>query len=216
MADVAAEAPKIDSFDLVDPVNVLTKVNSMPTSFYDMVASSQWKERKEALESLVGILDVPKIQNGDFYMIVAALQKVIQSDANVFCVELAAKSVGFLARGLRKEFAVHARSILPIMLEKFKEKKQNVVNALLEALEHMYPHSFSLLEIIDDPILKTLQNKVPTVRQHTLAVLLKYLAATPKPVLTKILKPLTVAIIGVCFLVITLLFVSLIVVLLAV
>ena len=121
---------------------------------------------------------------------------MLQSDANVFCVELSARSLALLARGLRKEFALHARTSLPIILDKFKEKKQNVVNALTEALDAMHPYCFTLADMMDD-VKSALENKVPSVRQQTLATLLRFLSSTPKPLLTKVVKNLTALVIAV-------------------
>ena len=50
-------------------------------------------------------------------------------------VALAAKCVGFLATGLRKKFTQYSALIIPALLEKFKEKKTNVVAALRDAVD---------------------------------------------------------------------------------
>ena len=56
-------------------------------------------------------------------------------DANVMVVASAAKCVGFLATGLQKKFTQYAAMITPAILDKFKEKKQNVLAALRDAID---------------------------------------------------------------------------------
>jgi cytoskeleton-associated protein 5 len=67
-------------------------------------------------------------------------------------VESSVLCIGILAKGLRKSFASHAKTILPILLEKFKEKKVPVVKALHEAIGHMQPHCFAFTDVMDEVI----------------------------------------------------------------
>lgn len=67
MADI------IDSYSLSDPVNVLSKI---PESFYENVESAKWKDRKDALDLLLSILKVPKIEDGHYGNVLAVLVKV--------------------------------------------------------------------------------------------------------------------------------------------
>ena len=53
-------------------------------------------------------------------------------------VALAGKCVAGLATGLRTKFAPYATSIVSAILEKFKEKKLNVVTSLREAIDAVY------------------------------------------------------------------------------
>ena len=53
-------------------------------------------------------------------------------------VALAAKCVGLLATGLRKKFTQYSSMITSPILEKFKEKKVNVVTALREAIDGVF------------------------------------------------------------------------------
>lgn len=69
-------------------------------------------------------------------------------DANVIVVSKAAKSLGLLSRGLRKDFPF-ARQVLPTLLDKFKEKKQSVVDEIHEALDFMYDGCFTLPDVIE-------------------------------------------------------------------
>lgn len=51
---------------------------------------------------------------------------------------LAARCCAHLALGLKKRFQQYAGACIPAYLEKFKEKKQNVVTALREAIDAAY------------------------------------------------------------------------------
>ena len=53
-------------------------------------------------------------------------------------VALAAKCIGLLATGLRKKFTQYSSMITAPLLEKFKEKKANVVAALREAVDAVF------------------------------------------------------------------------------
>lgn len=64
--------------------------------------------------------------------------QIVQKDSNVVCVGLAAKCLGSLAVGLKKRFQTYAGAVVPALLEKFKEKKQNVVTANREAIDAVY------------------------------------------------------------------------------
>lgn len=54
------------------------------------------------------------------------------------CVALAVRCLGGLANGLKKKFQQYAGACVPVLLEKFKEKKQNVVTALRETVDAIY------------------------------------------------------------------------------
>lgn len=54
-------------------------------------------------------------------------------------VSLAGKCLGGLANGLKKRFQPYAAACVPALLEKFREKKQNVVTALKDALDAIFP-----------------------------------------------------------------------------
>lgn len=64
--------------------------------------------------------------------------QIIAKDANVMVVALAAKCIGQLATGLRKKFSQYSSMIMTPLLEKFKEKKTNVVAALREAVDAVF------------------------------------------------------------------------------
>lgn len=125
--------PDIDPFDLLDPVDILAK---LPKDFYEKCEAKKWQERKEAMEALDALLVAnPKLEAGDYADLVRLLKKMVGKDTNVVVVALAVKCIGGLANGLKKKFSPYASSCVSTILEKFKEKKANVVTAMREAID---------------------------------------------------------------------------------
>lgn len=64
--------------------------------------------------------------------------QVITKDTNVVLVGIGAKCMAMLGKGLKKKFQPYASHCLASLLEKFKEKKQNVVVPLRDAVDAIY------------------------------------------------------------------------------
>ncbi|KAL6427050.1 hypothetical protein ACFW04_009317 [Cataglyphis niger] len=184
-----ASIPDIDPYDLLAPVDILSK---LPKDFYEKVEAKKWQERKEALEALETLVKNPKLENGDYGDVVRALKKIISKDSNVVVVTLAGKCLAGLATGLKKRFQPYATACLPTVLEKFREKKQTVVQALRELADAIY-ESISIDLILEDT-LAALENKNPAVKAETAAYLARCFARTPPANLNKkLLKSYTSA-----------------------
>uniref|UniRef100_A0A8C8GD66 TOG domain-containing protein n=1 Tax=Oncorhynchus tshawytscha TaxID=74940 RepID=A0A8C8GD66_ONCTS len=154
-------APQVDPYELLEPVEILSK---LPKDFYDKIVTKKWQERKEALEALETLAKNPKLENGDYGDLVRALKKVIGKDANVMLVTLAAKCLAGLAAGLRKKFGTYAGHVVPTILEKFKEKKPQVVQALQEAIDAVF--LTTTLQNISEDVLGVMDNKNPSIKQQ--------------------------------------------------
>lgn len=101
-----AGGEEIDPMDLIDPVDILSK---MPKDFYEKLEEKKWTLRKESLEALEKLLtDNPKLESGDYGSLVTALKKVITKDSNVVLVAMATKCLAMLAKGLGKRFSPYA------------------------------------------------------------------------------------------------------------
>uniref|UniRef100_A0A182SXJ2 TOG domain-containing protein n=1 Tax=Anopheles maculatus TaxID=74869 RepID=A0A182SXJ2_9DIPT len=180
---------EIDPMDLIDPVDILSK---LPKDFYEKLEAKKWQERKQSLESLETLLQNPKLQPGDYGDVVRALKKVITKDTNVVLVALGGKCLAMLAKGLGKKFNTYAGACVPAILEKFKEKKTNVVTALRDAIDAIYPST--TLEAILEDVLEALGNKNPSVKMETASFLARSFTKTlPTALSKKILKPLIAA-----------------------
>ncbi|KAI2468883.1 armadillo-type protein [Annulohypoxylon bovei var. microspora] len=173
--DAADEPAEVDAFDLAEPQNVLSKV---PANFHDNLASSKWKDRKEALEALYAVLNVPRIKDGDFGEINRGFAKCMK-DANIAVVTQAAQCIEVLAKGLRKSYGKYRSVVMAPIMERLKEKKQTVADALGVALDAVFL-STNLTECLED-IYSFLGHKNPQVKEGTMKFLVRCLRTTREP-----------------------------------
>ncbi|OVA00544.1 HEAT [Macleaya cordata] len=172
VADVPQE---IDEYELVDPVDILTPLEK--SGFWDGVKATKWSERKEAVAELTKLASTKRIAPGDFSEVCRTLKKLI-TDVNIAVAVEAIQAIGNLASGLRNHFSGSSRFVLPVLLEKLKEKKPTVTEALSQTLQAMHKAGcFTLPDVIEGnvPLLNFLadvktavKNKVPLVRSLTL------------------------------------------------
>ncbi|XP_030375807.1 protein mini spindles isoform X2 [Scaptodrosophila lebanonensis] len=186
------DVDEVDPMDLIDPVDILSK---MPKDFYEKLEEKKWTLRKESLETLEKLLtDNPKLESGEYGTLVNTLKKVITKDSNVVLVAMAGKCLAMLAKGLGKRFSTYASACVPALLEKFKEKKPNVVNALREATDYIY--ASTTLEAQQECIVESLANKNPSVKSETALFLARALSRTqPAALNKKLIKVVTTALI---------------------
>ena len=168
----AEEEAPVEAFDLAEPVDVLKKV---PADFQENMASAKWKDRKEALDALYEVANTERIQDGHYDDIIQVLAKSMK-DANIAVVTTAANCVEVLAKGLRRSFAKYRGRIMSPTLERLKEKKQTVADALGQALDAVFA-STGLSECLED-ILEFLKHKNPQVKAETLKFLIRCLKTT--------------------------------------
>ncbi len=167
-----AEEQEVETFDLAEPVDVLKK---MPSNFHDNLASAKWKERKDALDALYEAANTDRIKDGHYDEVIQDLAKSMK-DANIAVVMVAASCIDVLAKGLRKSFAKYRGRVMPPVLEKLKEKKTSVADALGQALDSIVASS-SLSDCLED-ILEFLKHKNPNVKSETLKLLIRCLKTT--------------------------------------
>ncbi|KAL2814842.1 armadillo-type protein [Aspergillus cavernicola] len=158
--------------DLADPVDVFPKI---PNDFSEQLGSSKWKDRKEALDALYSALNVPKIKDGQFDEIVRGLAKCMK-DANVAVVTLAANCVDLLAKGIRNGFIKYRATVMSPIMERLKEKKQTVADALGQALDAVFIAT-SLADCLEET-LEFVKHKNPQVKQETVKFLIRCLRTT--------------------------------------
>ncbi|KAL6852123.1 ARM repeat-containing protein [Trichoderma novae-zelandiae] len=168
----ADEPAEIDAFALAEPEDVLKKV---PPNFHELLASSKWKDRKEAVEGLYAVINVPRIKDGDYNEITRGLAKCMK-DANVAVVTQAAQCIELLAKGLRHAFAKHRATVMQPIMERLKEKKATVADALGGALDATF-EATSLSDCLED-IFAFLGNKNPQVKEGTMRFLIRCLRTT--------------------------------------
>ncbi|KAK3299576.1 armadillo-type protein [Chaetomium fimeti] len=166
------EAGEVDAFDLAEPQDVISKI---PKDFFDNLASSKWKERKDAVEAMNAIVNVPRIKDGDFNEVNRCLAKCMK-DANVAVVTQSAMCIEFLAKGLRKSYARYRSIVMLPIIERLKEKKQTVADALGAALDAVFL-STNLTDCLED-ITANLVHKNPQVKEGTMKFLVRCLRTT--------------------------------------
>jgi cytoskeleton-associated protein 5 len=168
----AEEPAEVDAFDLAEPQDVVSKI---PKDFFDNLGSLKWKERKEALEALHAIVNVPRIKDGDFNEVNRCLAKCMK-DANIAVVTQAAQCIELLAKGLRKGYSKHRSTVMQPIMERLKEKKQTVADALGTALDAVFL-STNLTDCLED-ITTFLAHKNPQVKEGTMKFLVRCLRTT--------------------------------------
>lgn len=166
------EPEEVDAFDLAEPQEVLKK---LPDDFHDKLASSKWKDRKEACEALYALVNVPKIKDGDFGEVNRALAKCMK-DANVAVLTQAAQCIEALAKGLRRSYGKYRTTVMQPIMDRMKEKKPAIADTLGAALDQVFLAT-SLTDCMED-ILAYLVHKNPQVKEGTAKFLVRCLRTT--------------------------------------
>ncbi len=119
---------------------VVDIVPSLPSSLQSDLKSSKWKERKEALDSLSTLLaNTPRIKDApELAELAKVLANCIAKDANINCVMVAAKCLEDLAKGMMASFSRFRETVVPLMLERLKERKANVTDSIGSALDAVF------------------------------------------------------------------------------
>jgi len=90
-----------------------------------------------ALDALLVNCKVPRIKEENYSEIMGTLGRCMK-DANIVVVTIAAQCVEGIARGLRKPFGQYRHLIMMPMVEKLKERKPSVVEALSNAMDGVF------------------------------------------------------------------------------
>jgi cytoskeleton-associated protein 5 len=178
----------------VEPVDIMPKI---PQDFHTHISSSKWKDRKETLDAVFEVVKVtPRIVDADGISDIVRALANRMSDANINVVMVAASVVGALAKGIGKPFAKFKNIVVPPMLERLKERKQSVIDALSAGLDDFfttasaqpilpYTCEFNARVVtqitfpdLTDDFMKFLKHKNPQVREGTLKFLNRCLSTT--------------------------------------
>jgi protein STU2 len=129
--NVEDEPAPVDAYDLAEPADIR---KGLPPEFHEWITSTKWKERKDALDALLQNSKVPRIKDENYSDIMSTLGRCMK-DANIVVVTAAAQCVDAIARGLRKPFGQYRNVVMMPMIEKLKERKPAVVEALSNAMD---------------------------------------------------------------------------------
>lgn len=127
----------LDPFAMLPEETVLDK---LPEEFNEKIVSAKWKDRVEVLEEFhdFTLTKIKKLKskNQDYSHLLQIFGHIIQKDANVQAVTIAAQSVEIICAKLRTSgFHKHYVSIVFVpLLERTKERKPSVIEAIRKAL----------------------------------------------------------------------------------
>lgn len=170
----ADDEPQDADIDLEPEHVAVDAFATIPQDLHERVASSKWKDRKDALDELYKAVNVPLLQQGPFDDVIRDCAKSMK-DANVAVVTVAANCVEAIAKGLRKSFAKYRSTIFAPMLERFKEKKQSVTDALAAACDALL-ESTGLTDLLEE-IIEFTKHKNPQVKLESAKFLARSLKA---------------------------------------
>ncbi|CEP62686.1 Stu2p LALA0_S06e01354g [Lachancea lanzarotensis] len=175
-----SQGPLINAFDLLPASLILDK---FPIDFNDRISSSKWKDRVECLEEILNqiLLPVKKLEakNQDYSDFLRALAQVIEKDANVQAVTLAAQCIQQLCSKLSINFnRQYGSLVLTALLERSKEKKASVNEAICQALIQI--SECCGVDSCLEETLRFMAHKTPQVRMES-TKFLTHLLQTWKP-----------------------------------
>lgn len=90
----------------------------------------------------------PKLASSNFQPVVGMLKRIL-GDSNINVILCGIKIFSVLAKGLRKNFFISAKSFFGVLLQKFKEKKTNIIEETHKTLEN-FIYCITLDDVIDD------------------------------------------------------------------
>ncbi|KAF2812431.1 uncharacterized protein BDZ99DRAFT_461133 [Mytilinidion resinicola] len=161
--------------DLEPEFNPIDVTAAIPSDFGDRLASSKWKDRKEALEDLHKAINHPAIQDANFNEYMNGFAKSMK-DANIAVVTIAANCVETFAKGLKKNFGKYRSTVMGPMMERLKEKKQSVTDAIAAALDAVFMAT-KLSDCLEE-ILEFMKHKNPQVKLQSTLFLIRCLKTT--------------------------------------
>lgn len=126
-----------DPRTLVEPIDIVPK---LPSNMQTNLTSSKWKERKEVLDEILALVNsAPRIRDAsELAELSKSLANCVQKDANINCVITAANILEGLAKGIMTPFGRLREVVVPLMLERLKERKANVTDAIGAALDAVF------------------------------------------------------------------------------
>jgi hypothetical protein len=181
--EAAAAAPAAEeeeeeeeaAIDLEPEFEAVDVFPNLPSDYNERLGSSKWKDRKEVLEEVQKALNHPKIAEGPFDDLCRGFAKSMK-DANIAVVSTAANCVELLATGLKKSFNRYRKDVMNAMMERLKEKKQAVTDAIGAALDASFA-STNFQDCLEE-ILEFLKHKNPQVKLESTRFLIRCLKST--------------------------------------
>lgn len=187
----APAAAEVDdaAYQAAAPVDIMPELEKQhfgddSLQLFEALESRKWTDKRAALQAVKRTCATNLRLGGRGYFDLVRAVKSLMADSNVAIVTEAASTVTALARGLRADFAQHARQLLGTMVDKLKEKNTGVTRALKEALAAVSLYSLPLAEVAEDAA-RGLAHKVPKVRAETAGWICGVAETEPVAKLTK-------------------------------
>lgn len=169
----SSAATSIDTYDMVEAVDVAKKLPK-GWNIDKVFTMEKWKEKQDHLQELSKLLDVKRLLPSDLYStVMPALVRLVKSESNIPVLQEAAKCIGLMACGLRKDFERHARQCLPVLVARIIDKsvwKQNVLVERVEQLLYSIP-----FEICFEELTKYIHGKSPFAKKEAFSLIIKAL-----------------------------------------
>lgn len=166
-----------DSYENAIPIDVLSLLDE---KFFENFTSAKWKEKKEALDFLNQKLDTPRLEIGSYGELVTGLVKKL-ADTNILVVIGAANCIEKLAKCLRKSLANFKSLIISGLLDRLKEKKQSVTEALSSALNSIFKYLGLAISDIIEPLGEISNQKNPLSKSEAFSWLSRCLNLQKSP-----------------------------------
>lgn len=111
-----------------------------PSNLQANLTSSKWKERKEVLDEVLTLINTTtRIQDApELAELAKSMAACVHKDANINCVITAANVMEGLAKRTMSSFGRLREAVVPPMLERLKERKVNVTDAIGAALDAVF------------------------------------------------------------------------------
>jgi cytoskeleton-associated protein 5 len=175
----------IDIYEMADAKDVFGKYGEKWCN--SVLAMEKWTEKKAALEEINKELDYPKLAEKSAGELVTLAKRLI-IDSNVQVMLQSMKLVGLLAKGQRKYFDHYAKQFLPTLLQKFKDKKTQVIQETHTTLDNLL-FSLTFEQCLED-LKEALEDKTPAVKTNTSALIERLADNSPPSELRIVSKPL--------------------------
>lgn len=157
------EKMAMEALDLVEDKDALAKFDGAWSA--EALGSKKWTDKKQKMEELNAEINAPKIlPNGNKANVMEVLAKFV-TDSNMNVYDEVVKAIGFLAVGLKKDFAEEAKTIAGKMLSKLK-KKPSIIQNVKDTCEKLL-NSVTVEELI--PVLAgALADRSPLIVKTTM------------------------------------------------
>ena len=154
----AEEAQEAMELDLAEEKDCLAKFDDSWAEA--TLALKKWNEKKESLEKLNTEINTPKIvPNSNSKAVIRVCEKLIK-DSNMNVYDVTVKTIGYLAKGLKRNFHDEAVVMVNPILSNIK-KRPSIIQNVADTLEAILK-SVDLQDIVD-PILGALKDKSPVI-----------------------------------------------------